>query len=63
MFGNLQIGEIIIILILVLLLFGTKRLPELARGLAQGVREFRKALKNDDDPPEKKEEPPEEKGG
>jgi len=37
--------EILIILLLVLLLFGAKRLPELARSLGQGIREFRKSVK------------------
>lgn len=36
-------GEIVLILVVVLLLFGAKRLPELARGLGQGIREFKKA--------------------
>lgn len=38
--------EIIIILVLVLLLFGAKRLPEMARGIGQSVREFRKGIKD-----------------
>jgi sec-independent protein translocase protein TatA len=37
--------EIVGILVLVLLLFGAKRLPELARSLGQGVKEFRKSVK------------------
>jgi len=44
MFG-LGPQEIIGILVVVLLLFGAKRLPELARSLGQGVREFRKSVK------------------
>jgi sec-independent protein translocase protein TatA len=44
MFG-LGTPEIIGILVLLLLLFGAKRLPELARGLGQGIREFRKSVK------------------
>jgi sec-independent protein translocase protein TatA len=35
--------EIIVILAIVLLMFGAKKLPELARGLGQGVKEFKKA--------------------
>lgn len=35
--------EIIVIMVVVLLLFGAKKLPELARGLAQSLNEFRKA--------------------
>lgn len=40
---SLGFGEILVILFIVLLLFGAKRLPELARGLGQGMREFKKA--------------------
>ncbi len=40
---SLGFGEILVILFIVLLLFGAKRLPELARGLGQGLREFKKA--------------------
>jgi sec-independent protein translocase protein TatA len=45
MFGifNLGGGEIVLILAVVLLLFGAKKLPELAKGLGQGIREFKKA--------------------
>lgn len=38
--------EIIIILVLVLLLFGARRLPEMARSIGQSVREFRKGVKD-----------------
>ncbi len=44
MFG-LGTPEIIGILALLLLLFGAKRLPELARSLGQGIKEFRKSVK------------------
>ena len=40
---NLGGGEIILILALVLILFGAKKLPELAKGLGQGIKEFKKA--------------------
>src|SRR5690625_6511011 len=35
--------ELVIIVLVILLLFGAKRIPELARGLGQGIQEFRKA--------------------
>ena len=44
--GPLGIMEILAILVVVLLLFGPKRLPELAKGLGQSVREFRKGIKD-----------------
>ena len=40
---NLGGGEIILILALVILLFGAKKLPELAKGLGSGIKEFKKA--------------------
>jgi sec-independent protein translocase protein TatA len=48
MFGlfNLGGGEIILILAIVLILFGAKRLPELAKGLGQGIKEFKNATHN-----------------
>lgn len=42
---NLGGGEIFLILFIVLLLFGAKKLPELARGLGKGIREFKDATK------------------
>ena len=44
--GILGSTEIVIILILVLLLFGGKKVPELMRGLGKGVKEFNDAKKN-----------------
>ena len=38
--------EIIVILLLVLLIFGARRLPEIGKGLGKGIREFRDATKN-----------------
>lgn len=35
--------EMVIIVLVILLLFGAKRIPELARGIGQGINEFRKA--------------------
>ena len=43
-FFNLGPWEILLILVVVLILFGAKRLPELARGLGQGINEFRDAV-------------------
>jgi sec-independent protein translocase protein TatA len=42
-------AEIILIVAIVLLLFGGRKIPELMRGLGQGMREFKKASKGDTD--------------
>lgn len=41
--GSIGMPELIVIFLVILLLFGSKRLPELARGLGKGIREFKKA--------------------
>jgi len=41
--GSVGMPELIVILLVILLLFGSKRLPELAQGLGKGIREFKKA--------------------
>lgn len=38
-------GELIIILVIVLILFGAKRIPEIAQGLGKGIREFKKSVR------------------
>ncbi len=43
MFGGIGVPEVLIVLLVVLLFFGAKRIPELARGIGQGINEFRKA--------------------
>jgi sec-independent protein translocase protein TatA len=44
MFGSIGPSELIIIMLIVLLLFGSKRLPELARGIGKATRQFKKAM-------------------
>ena len=50
MLGVLGIGgwEVLLILAVVLLLFGAKKLPELARGLGKGIKEFKTATRDSD---------------
>lgn len=48
MFHNIGSMEIIIIAVVLLILFGGKKLPELARGLGESIKEFRKAFKTKD---------------
>ena len=47
-FGNFGGPDVLIILLIVLILFGAKKLPDLARGLGQSVNEFRKAREDID---------------
>ena len=44
--GPIGLPEIIVILVIVLLLFGGKKLPELAKGLGRGLREFKNASRD-----------------
>jgi len=41
--------ELVLILMVVLLLFGGKKIPELAKGLGQGIKNFKKSVKDDDE--------------
>ena len=47
--GNLGTGEIIIIAMVVLLLFGGKKIPELMRGIGKGVKNFKDGVKGIED--------------
>lgn len=53
MIGPWQIGLIVLV---VLLLFGGKKIPEMMRGLGGGIKEFKKASKDEDEDPQIKEE-------
>lgn len=45
MFGNLGATEIILIVLAILILFGAKKIPEFAKGIGKGMKEFKKAVK------------------
>ena len=49
MFGSLGFGEIMLILLIVILIFGTSRIPELGRGLGEGIKNFKKAIKGEEE--------------
>lgn len=49
MFGNLGFGEIMIIMLVVLLFFGAKRLPEIGASIGKGMREFKRSLTETND--------------
>lgn len=49
MFSGIGMQELLLIFLLVLLLFGAKRIPDIAHGLGRGIRDFKKALKDTQD--------------
>lgn len=51
--GNFGATEIILILLVVVLLFGGRKIPELFKGIGQGMKEFKKASRLDDEEPVK----------
>lgn len=53
MFGFLRLPELIILAILVILLFGAKNIPNLAKGIGQSITEFKKATGKPEDEPAK----------
>ncbi len=51
--GTGSIWHWVIVLLVIVLLFGAKKIPELAKGLGSGVKNFKKAIKEDDEEQEK----------
>lgn len=45
--GSFSISHWLVILAVVVLLFGAKKIPELAKGVGQGIKDFKKAIKED----------------
>jgi len=54
MFGSLGVPELLIILLIVIIIFGAGKLPQLGRGLGEGLRNFKDSVKSGED--EKKEQ-------
>lgn len=54
--GGLGTGELLLIVLVILLLFGGKKLPEMMRGMGRGVKEFKDAMEKPISDDEKKEE-------
>jgi len=54
--GRIGATEIIIIGVIILLLFGGKKIPELMKGLGSGINEFKKASKGEEQPSDSKKE-------
>jgi sec-independent protein translocase protein TatA len=54
MFGSLGVPELLIILLIVIVIFGASKLPQLGKGLGEGIRNFKDSVKGDEPPAEKK---------
>jgi len=46
---KLGMGELVVILLIVVILFGANRLPQLGKGLGEGIRSFKKSFSGDED--------------
>jgi sec-independent protein translocase protein TatA len=49
MLGNIGFSELLVILVIIIIIFGVGKLPEVGRGLGKGIREFRDASKTEDE--------------
>jgi sec-independent protein translocase protein TatA len=54
MLKSIGLPELLIILVVAVLLFGGKKIPEVAKGLGEGIRNFKNSLKGDDQADDKK---------
>jgi sec-independent protein translocase protein TatA len=52
MFG-LGVQELLLVFVILVLIFGTSRIPELGRGLGEGIKNFKKSIKGDEEPEKK----------
>ncbi len=50
-FGSLGLSEILLLVLIALIVFGASRLPEIGKGLGQGIVNFKKGVKGEDDKP------------
>ncbi len=54
--GGMGTGEVVLLIVIILLLFGAKRIPDLARGIGKGIKEFKDARNNEDPKEDEKKE-------
>ena len=59
MFGSLGVPELLLILLIVIIIFGANKLPQLGRGLGEGMRNFKESIKSgSEESPKDKPAPP-----
>jgi len=59
--GRIGFQELLVIALIIMVLFGGNRIPQLMRGLGQGIREFRKEMRGEGEPEKPEEKPKENK--
>jgi sec-independent protein translocase protein TatA len=57
-FGSLGVPELLVILVIVIVIFGAGKLPQLGRGIGEGIRNFKESLKSEDGKGEDGKNPP-----
>jgi sec-independent protein translocase protein TatA len=53
MFGSLGLPELLVILLIVLIVFGASKLPQLGKGIGEGLRNFKESVKGEQPPQDK----------
>jgi sec-independent protein translocase protein TatA len=53
MFSSLGLPELLVILLIVIIIFGASKLPQLGKGIGQGLKNFKDSVKGDDPPQDK----------
>jgi sec-independent protein translocase protein TatA len=51
MFSSLGLPELLVILLIVIIIFGANKLPQLGKGIGQGLRNFKDSIKGEEPPP------------
>jgi sec-independent protein translocase protein TatA len=55
---NIGVPELLLILVIVIIIFGANKLPQLGRGLGEGLRNFKESIKTGEEPKDNKPAPP-----
>jgi len=61
--GTLGVQELLVIFLILVLLFGASKLPQIGRGIGEGIRNFKSGIKESDEPPKPSADDPSSKTG